>query len=257
MRKLGLWILAVAVALPVFYFGLAESAEVVVLETAGTGGSETTRLWVVDHEGHAWLRTGDAGAAWLSRLRENPEVFVTRAGQRQSFRAVVVDEHYRTNVESVYALGDVTNRLNLTPVAIEEGIVFAHQRFADEPDRRLDYDHVPTGVFSQPPVATVGLAEHDVPGAHVYESEFRPMKHTMSGRTERAYMKLVVEPETDRVLGVHLVGLDAPEIIQGFAVALRLGVTKAQLDATVGLHPTAAEELVTMRTRRPDGVGMM
>lgn len=163
--------------------------------------------------------------------------------------AVVIDERYRTSVESVHALGDVTNRLNLTPVAIEEGIVLAHQLFGDRA-RTLDYANVPTAVFSQPPLAAVGLAEHEVPGAHVYESAFKPLKHTLTGRDARAYMKIVVDPATDRVRGVHVVGPDAPEIIQGFAVALRLGVTKAQLDATVGLHPTAAEELVTMRERR-------
>ncbi|MBX3271268.1 MAG: glutathione-disulfide reductase [Sandaracinaceae bacterium] len=164
--------------------------------------------------------------------------------------AVIVDARYRTNVASVLALGDVTNRMNLTPVAIEEGIVLAHQLFGDRA-RALDYENVPTAVFSQPPVATVGLAEREVPGAIVYESDFRPMAHTISGRDTRAYMKLVVDPVSDRVLGVHLVGPDAPEIIQGFAVALRAGVTKAALDATVGLHPTAAEELVTMRAPRP------
>ncbi|MCB9594229.1 MAG: glutathione-disulfide reductase [Sandaracinaceae bacterium] len=168
--------------------------------------------------------------------------------------AVVVDARYRTSVDNVYALGDVTNRLNLTPVAIEEGIVLAHHLFG-EAGRAVDYDFVPTAVFSQPPLAAVGRTEHEVPGAHVYESEFRPLKHTLSGRDERSYMKLVVDPATDRVMGVHLVGADSAEIIQGFAVALRLGVTKAQLDATVGLHPTAAEELVTMRERRPDPAG--
>ena len=111
---------------------------------------------------------------------------------------------------------------------------------------------MPTAVFSQPPIATVGLREDEVPDAHVYTSEFRPMKHTISGRTERSFMKLVVHPETQGVLGVHLVGPASAEIIQGFAVALRAGVTKAELDATVGLHPTAAEELVTMRERRRD-----
>lgn len=163
--------------------------------------------------------------------------------------AIVVDARYRSSVEGIHALGDVTNRMNLTPVAIEEGIALAHQLFGDA-DRRLDYEHVPTAVFSQPPVATVGLGEHEVPGAYVYESDFRPMRHTISGRDARAYMKVVVDPSDGRVRGVHVVGPDAPEIIQGFAVALRLGVTKAQLDATVGLHPTAAEELVTMREPR-------
>jgi len=163
---------------------------------------------------------------------------------------VKVSDGYRTSVEHVYALGDVTDRLNLTPVAIEEGIVLAHDLFG-EGRPPLDYDNVPTAVFSQPPVATVGLREDQVPNAAVYETEFRPMKHTLGGRDERAYMKIVVDRGTDVVKGVHIVGADGPEVIQGFAVALRLGVTKTQLDATVGLHPTAAEELVTMREARP------
>ena len=165
--------------------------------------------------------------------------------------AIVVDEGSRTNVSSIYALGDVTDRINLTPVAIEEAMVFVHNAFGDGPTRTLDYSNIPSAVFSQPPVATVGLREDEVQDAHIYTSEFRPLKHTISGRSERSFMKLVVHPETQRVLGVHLVGDDSGEIIQGFAVALRVGVTKAQLDASVGLHPTAAEELVTMRERRP------
>jgi glutathione reductase (NADPH) len=173
--------------------------------------------------------------------------------------AVVVDAHYRTTVPNVWALGDVTNRLNLTPVAIEEAMVLVHNLFGraeGEEPRTLDYDHVPTAVFSQPAVATVGLSEvraRDTGRAiQVYTSEFRPMKLTLGGGEERTFMKLVVDAKTDRVLGVHVVGPDGPEIIQGFAVALKCGATKAQLDATVGLHPTAAEELVTMRERRPD-----
>lgn len=166
--------------------------------------------------------------------------------------AITIDDRYRSSVPSIYALGDVTDRMNLTPVAIEEAMVLVHNLFGDGPKRTLDYANVPTAVFSQPPIATVGLREDEVPGAHVYSSEFRPLKHTLSGRSERSFMKLVVHPDTQRVLGVHLVGADSPEIIQGFAVALRAGVTKADLDATVGLHPTAAEELVTMRERRTD-----
>lgn len=134
-------------------------------------------------------------------------------------------------------------------------MAFVSTQFSDTP-RTLDYAHVPTAVFSTPPLASVGLTEPDARSAHgdvhVYTSEFRPLKHTLSGSQERSFMKLVVEPRSDRVLGVHLVGADSAEIIQGFAVALKCGATKAQLDATVGLHPTAAEELVTMRERRPD-----
>ncbi len=170
--------------------------------------------------------------------------------------AVVVDAHYKTTVDHIFALGDVTDRLNLTPVAIEEAIVLARNLTTDGPPGALDYDHVPTAVFSQPPVACVGLTEAQAreraDEVHVYTSEFRPMKNTLGGSAGRTFMKIVVDAASDRVLGVHIAGDDGPEIIQGFAVALKCGATKAQLDATVGLHPTAAEELVTMRERRPD-----
>lgn len=164
--------------------------------------------------------------------------------------AVVVDDHYRTSVPSIFALGDVTDRVNLTPVAISEAMVLVNQLFGDGA-RAMDYADIPTAVFSQPPMATVGLTEAQARSAcgevKVFTSEFRPMKHTLSGSTERTFMKLVVDAHTDRVLGAHMVGADAPEIIQGIGVALKCGATKAQFDATVGIHPTAAEEFVTMR----------
>ncbi|HEY8428469.1 MAG TPA: glutathione-disulfide reductase [Sandaracinaceae bacterium] len=169
--------------------------------------------------------------------------------------AIVVDERFATSVPSIYALGDVTARKNLTPVALAEAMAFVATAFG-KGAAPIRYDTVPTAVFTIPPLACVGLSEADARArygdVHVYTSEFRPLKHTVSGNDERAFMKLIVHPETDRVLGVHIVGKDAPEIIQGFAVALTCGATKAQLDATIGLHPTAAEELVTMRERRPD-----
>lgn len=169
--------------------------------------------------------------------------------------AIVVDERFRTSVPNVYALGDVTNRMNLTPVALAEAMSFVDFVFGEGKRPPIRYDTVPTAVFSLPPLATVGLTEAEARvrygEVHVYTSEFRPLKHTLSGSSERSFMKLIVNPQDDRVVGVHLCGLDAPEIIQGFAVALTAGATKAQFDATVGLHPTAAEELVTMRERRP------
>jgi glutathione reductase (NADPH) len=169
--------------------------------------------------------------------------------------AVVVDEDSRTSVESIYAVGDVTNRLNLTPVAIAEGRALAETLFHDNP-MRVDHEGVPSAVFSQPPVATVGLTERQARERHgaveVYASSFRPMKYTLSGREERSMMKVITERATGRVLGFHMVGMDAPEIVQGLAVALKCGVTKQQLDATVGIHPTAAEEFVTLRDKRPD-----
>jgi glutathione reductase (NADPH) len=169
--------------------------------------------------------------------------------------AVEVDEWSRTSVESLYAVGDVTDRINLTPVAIAEGRALAETLFHDNPTK-MDHSGVASAVFSHPPVGTVGLTEHEAREHHaqldVYVSNFRPMKHTLSGRDERTMMKVIVERASGRVLGFHMVGADAPEIIQGLAVALKCGVTKQQLDSTVGIHPTAAEEFVTMRDKRPD-----
>jgi glutathione reductase (NADPH) len=165
---------------------------------------------------------------------------------------VTVDEDFRTNVPSVFALGDVIDRYQLTPVALAEGMALAKTLFGGQPTRP-DYDLIPTAVFTQPPVATVGLTEEAARVRHpddvlIFRSTFRPMKSVLSGSPDRALMKLVVQRSTDRVLGCHVVAPDAGEIVQGFAVALRCSATKAQLDATIGIHPTAAEELVTMRT---------
>jgi glutathione reductase (NADPH) len=168
--------------------------------------------------------------------------------------AVIVDAWSRTSVPSIYAVGDVTDRVNLTPVAISEGRAFAETTFNNRP-MTMDHNGVPSAVFSQPPVATVGLSEAQArllyATVDIYRSRFRPMKHTLSGRDEQTMMKLVVDRVTDRVVGAHMVGADAPEIIQGVAIALKCGATKAQFDATVGIHPTAAEEFVTMRDPVP------
>jgi len=168
--------------------------------------------------------------------------------------AVVVDPYSRTSVDSISAIGDVTDRVNLTPVAIKEGMAFVATVFGDTPTA-VDYDAIPSAVFSQPPIGTVGLTEGEArtrEPVDVYLSRFRPMKATLSGRDERAMMKLIVSRETDRVLGAHMVGADAPEIIQGIGIAMKAGATKAHFDATVGIHPTAAEEFVTMREPVPD-----
>jgi glutathione reductase (NADPH) len=169
--------------------------------------------------------------------------------------AVAVDAGSRSSVASIYAVGDVTDRLNLTPVAIGEGRALAETLFNNNP-MQLDHSGVPSAVFSQPPVCTVGLTEQEARKLHgpvdVYVSSFKPMKYTLSGRDERTMMKVIAERSSGRVLGFHMVGQDAPEIIQGLAVALKCGVTKKQLDSTVGIHPTAAEEFVTMRDKRPD-----
>jgi glutathione reductase (NADPH) len=167
------------------------------------------------------------------------------------YGGVLVDEHFRSSVPSVCALGDVIHRMELTPVALAEGMVFARTHFGGLPDA-VSYENIPTAVFSQPELAVVGLSEERARQHHariqVFTSRFRPMRHTLSGRPSQMLMKLVVDADTDRVLGVHVVGADAAEIVQGFAVALQCGATKTQLDHTLGIHPTAAEELVTLRT---------
>ena len=168
--------------------------------------------------------------------------------------AVVVDEHSRTNIESIFAIGDVTNKINLTPVAINEGRCFA-ETFYNKNPMVMDHTNVPAAVFIQPPVSVVGLSEEDARKKHkvrLFITRFKPLKHTLSGRDERVMMKLVVDKETDKVLGCHMVGEDSPEVIQGFAVALKCGATKKQFDETVGIHPTAAEEFVTMREPVPE-----
>ncbi|WP_374466644.1 glutathione-disulfide reductase [Ferrovibrio sp.] len=166
--------------------------------------------------------------------------------------AVVVDEYSRSSVANIYAVGDVTNRINLTPVAIREGHAFADTVFGNKP-RKADHNDVPAAVFSQPGVGTVGLSEEDARKTYgevdVYRTTFRPMRATVSGRDERILMKLVVDAKSDRVVGAHMVGPEAGEIIQGIAIAIKAKATKADFDATVGIHPTAAEEFVTLREK--------
>ncbi|MFT6559515.1 glutathione-disulfide reductase [Sneathiella sp.] len=166
--------------------------------------------------------------------------------------AVVVDAYSKTTVDNIYAVGDVTDRIALTPVAIHEGMAFAETVFGGKP-RAFDHSNVPSAVFSQPPVGSVGLTELEARlqfgEVDIYKSEFRPMKQTLTQGSERAMVKLIVDRATDRVLGVHIVGADAGEIIQGIGIAVKCGATKEQFDATVGVHPTLAEEIVTMREK--------
>jgi glutathione reductase (NADPH) len=164
--------------------------------------------------------------------------------------AIKVNDAFQTSVPSIYALGDVIDRVALTPVAIAEGMVFAHNTYG-RGGREMDYRDIPTAVFSQPPIGTIGLTEAEAREAFneidVYKSDFRPMKHTLSGSDERSLMKLIVDRESDRVVGLHMVGPEAGEIAQGFGVAFKAGATKADFDDTIGIHPTAAEEFTTMR----------
>ncbi len=169
--------------------------------------------------------------------------------------AVVVDEYSRSTAPSIYAIGDCTDRVMLTPVAIAEGRAVAETLFNNNP-MKPNYANVPSAVFSVPNVGTVGLTEKEARERYgkidVYRTSFRPLKHTLTGRDEKTMMKIVVDQASGRVVGCHMVGPEAGEIIQGFAVALNCGATKAQFDATIGIHPTAAEEFVTMRTKVED-----
>ena len=164
--------------------------------------------------------------------------------------AIEVNDQMQTSVNHIYAIGDVTDRINLTPVAINEGRIFAANHF-DGQNRTMDYTNIPTTIFSQPPLGTVGLTEAQAreqsDNVVIFKSQFRPMKYTLGRIDEQTLMKLVVDGNNDRVLGVHMVGPDAGEILQGFAVALKSGATKTDFDRTVGIHPSSAEEFVTMR----------
>ncbi|MDO5288768.1 MAG: glutathione-disulfide reductase [Pseudomonadota bacterium] len=176
-------------------------------------------------------------------------------GVRQGRGGVIeVNAQFQTSVPSIYALGDVVGRLALTPVALGEAMALVDHLFGPAPGqalRQMDYDNIPTAIFTHPPIGTVGLSEEQARDRgqpiRVYRSDFKPLKHTLSGSAERTLVKLIVDDASDRVLGLHMVGADAGEIVQGFAVALKCGATKAQFDATLGIHPTSAEEFVTLR----------
>lgn len=178
------------------------------------------------------------------------KVGVTQGAQGE----VIVNGHYQTNVPSIWAVGDVTNRVQLTPVALGEAMVVVDQLFgpaAGRAARQMSYEYIPTAVFTHPNIGTVGLTEAQARerfgAVTVFRSEFKALRHTLSGSSERTLMKLVVDTASDRVVGLHMVGADAGEIVQGFAVAMKAGATKAVFDSTIGIHPTAAEEFVTMR----------
>ena len=175
---------------------------------------------------------------------ENANVSLTQEG------TIKVDEEFCTSVSSIFALGDVIGGLELTPVALAQGMAFARRQFG-KLEHQVDYEFIPTAVFCQPTIGTVGYTEEEARArfGHIrlFKSNFRPMKHTLSGRDEKAFMKIIVDADTDRVVGVHMMGPDSAEILQGIAIAMRAGATKALFDTTIGIHPTTAEEVVTMR----------
>jgi glutathione reductase (NADPH) len=201
-------------------------------------------------EGHT-LRT-DLVFFATGRAPATNDLGLDRAGvATNDAGAVAVDQHLRTSRHHIFAMGDVTDRLNLTPVAIAEGHAIADTLFGNNP-RGVSLQNVPTAVFSTPPIATVGLTEEQAAEqgqVDVYVSKFTPMRHTLSGRARRSMLKLVVDQATQKVVGAHMLGEDAPEIMQGLAIAIVMGATKADFDRTIGIHPTAAEEFVTLRTR--------
>lgn len=164
---------------------------------------------------------------------------------------IIVDEYYRSNVDNIFAVGDVTGGMQLTPIAIKEGAALTATQFNDTPTF-VNYDHIPTAIFSQPPIGTVGLSEEDArekygDNLQVYKSEYKSMKFTLAGRDERSLIKLLVDGKSDKVIGAHMIGPDSAEIIQGIGIALKCGATKAQFDDTVAVHPSSAEEFVLMK----------
>ena len=183
---------------------------------------------------------------------DRPDLGLKEVGvELDSKGAVVVNEYSKTTVPSIYAVGDVTNRVNLTPVALMEGMAFKDTVVLGKPTKP-DYENIPSAVFCQPPVATVGMTEEEAVAkgmtCDIYTSTFTPMKISLAGRVEKAFMKLIVDTATDKVVGAHMVGPDSAEIMQGIGIALKCGATKKQFDSTVGIHPSSAEEFVTMRT---------
>ncbi len=211
-------------------------------------GSNDDKSLTVDTVLYATGRIANASGLGLTDVG----VEVNAAG------AIKVNAQYQTNVPAIYALGDVTARVQLTPVALGEAMVVVDQLFgpaAGKPPRSMSYDFIPTAVFTHPNIGTVGYSESQARDRFdkvtVYRSDFKSLKHTLSGSTERTLMKLIVDDASDRVVGLHMVGPDAGEVVQGFAVAMKAGATKAVFDSTIGIHPTMAEEFVTMREALP------
>jgi glutathione reductase (NADPH) len=214
-------------------------------------GIEKTEAGLVSHLSSGHTETQEVVMFATGRAPNTRDLGLEAAGVAVDDKgAVVVDDYSRTTAPNIWAVGDVTDRINLTPVAIREAMAFFETAFLDRPTS-FDHDNVASAVFSQPPVGSVGLTEaqarHGGRRVEIYRSVFRPMKTTFYGGEERVLMKLVTDAQSGRILGCHIVGADAPEMIQMAAIAIKMGVTKAQWDQTCAVHPTAAEELVTMR----------
>lgn len=187
----------------------------------------------------------------IGRLPNTKNLNLTKADvETKENGAILVNDNFETSTPHIYAVGDVINRIELTPVALAEGHFLA-DKFFSQTKRDISYKNIPTAVFSNPNIGTVGLTEHEARDKgfdiEIYKSDFKPMRHSLSGRDERCFMKLIIHKKTDKVLGAHMCGADSAEIMQGIGIAIKAGATKADFDATIGIHPTAAEEFVTMR----------
>ena len=228
---------------------LMTRSQIVSIDNAHGGGVDVT---VHDDEGDKHIFAEAVSLAATGRKPNVEKLGIDNTGIKLNEHAIVVDEHNRTSVDHIFAVGDVTDHINLTPVAIKEGRILADTYFGNKP-AVMDYQNVPTAVFTTPEMGTVGLTEAQAKETYgeeaiqVYRSRFRPMFYTLPDIQTKTLMKLVVHKETDQVLGAHMTGDDAAEIIQGIAIAVKMGATKAQFDATVAIHPSAAEEFVTMR----------
>jgi glutathione reductase (NADPH) len=232
--------------------GIRMRSETVIERIEATGGKAPFRL----HTPMGGMFETDLVMYATGRVPNTTGIGLDKVGvQLDKAGAVAVDEWSKTTADNIWAVGDVTDRIALTPVAIMEGHCFADTEFGNKP-RKPDHRNVASAVFCQPEMANVGLTEEEarltLGELRIYAAAFTPMKYTLAGRKQRTFMKLIVEAATDRVVGCHMVGDDAAELIQGLAVAVKAGATKAQFDATVGIHPTAGEEFVTMRTARPE-----
>ena len=228
-----------------------------LITSSGVTAVEATeaglKVHIENSEGSSEIVVADAiGLAATGRIPSLAGLELEKAGVDVVKGAIAVNESSQTSQENIYAVGDCTDRINLTPVAISEGRAFADTVFGNKP-RLMSHENVPSAVFSTPEAATVGLTEAQAIKTYgedmikVYRAKFRPMYYTLAGREEKTLMKLVVHELTDKVLGAHMVGEHAAEIIQGVAIAVKMGATKADFNATVGIHPSVAEEFVTMR----------
>lgn len=194
----------------------------------------------------------DMAIAAIGRVPVTDGLGLDAAGVKTTDNGQIdIDDDYKTSQPHIYACGDVANKNNLTPVAIKEGHVIADRLFNNQKDRNVNYENIATAVFSHPPIGTIGMTEEEAKAkgidVQVYTSRFTPMRNQLAGRAEKTLMKMIVDAKTDRVIGLHMIGIDSPEIMQGFAVAMNMGATKADFDRTMPIHPTSAEEFVTMR----------